>query len=115
MNSQTITFGTAPSLAVGTTGTVSATASSGLAVTFTSSTPTICAISGSTVRGVAAGTCTIAANQAGNGTYNAAPQVTQNITVGRSSQTITFGTAPSVVVGGTGTVSATASSSFAVT
>jgi hypothetical protein len=27
------------------------------------------------------GTCTIYANQAGNGTYNAAPQVTQNIRV----------------------------------
>ncbi len=112
---QTITFGTAPTVVVGGTGTVSATASSGLAVTFTSTTTTICTVSGSTVTGVAAGTCTIAANQAGNATYNAAPQVTQNITVGKASQTITFGTAPSLTVGGTGTISATASSGLAVT
>jgi hypothetical protein len=112
---QTITFGTAPTIRVGTSGTLSATASSGLAVTFTSTTTTICTVSGSTVTGVAAGTCTIAANQAGNATYNAAPQVTQNITVGKASQTITFGTAPSLTVGGTGTISATASSGLAVT
>jgi hypothetical protein len=33
------------------------------------------------VTGVAAGTCTIAANQAGNANYNAAGQVTKNITI----------------------------------
>jgi hypothetical protein len=115
LQNQTITFGAAPTVKVGTTGTVSATATSGLAVAFTSTTPTICTVSGTTVTGVAAGTCTIAGNQAGNTTYSAAPQVTQNITVGKGSQTITFGTAPAVMVSGTGTVSATATSSLAVT
>ncbi len=113
--SQAITFGTAPAVTVGGTGTLSATASSGLGVTFTSMTTSVCTVSGSAVTGVAAGSCVVAANQAGSATYNAAPQVTQTITVGKGSQTITFGVAPSVVVGGAGTVSAKASSGLAVT
>ncbi len=60
---------------------MSATASSSLAVTFSSSTPTVCTVSGSTVTLVAAGTCTIAANQAGNNDYQAAPPVTRSFTV----------------------------------
>ncbi|CAK0766165.1 conserved hypothetical protein [Gammaproteobacteria bacterium] len=79
---QTINFGTAPRVAVGTTGTVTATGgSSRNPVTFSSITPSVCTVSGSIVTGVAAGTCTIVANQAGNDNYNAAPQATQNIIV----------------------------------
>ncbi|BET59095.1 fibronectin type III domain-containing protein [Geobacter sp. 60473] len=78
---QTISFGTAPSLTVGGTATVSATASSGLAVTFTSATPTVCSVAGSTVTGKALGTCTITADQPGDANYNAAPQATQGTTV----------------------------------
>lgn len=111
---QTITFGAAPSVVVGGTGTVSATAASGLAVTFTSTTPAVCTILGSTVTGVSAGTCTIAADQAGNGTYNPAPQATQSFAVGKGNQTITFGAAPSLSVGSTALVSATASSGLPV-
>ena len=47
-------------------------------------------MSGSTVSLVGAGTCTINANQAGNGSYQAAPQVQQSFTVSRGTQTITF-------------------------
>ena len=108
---QTISFGSAPSVVVGGTGTVSATASSGLSVTYTSQTTGVCTVSGSTVTGVTPGTCTIAADQAGGINYNAATQVTQNITVGKGSQTLSFGSAPRVVVGGTGTVSATGGAS----
>ena len=79
--SQTITFGAAPTLVVDGTATVSATASSGLPVTFSSLTSSVCTVSGTSVSGIAAGTCTIAANQAGNGTYSTAPQVTQSFTV----------------------------------
>ncbi|MFN8442825.1 MAG: choice-of-anchor Q domain-containing protein [Caldilineaceae bacterium] len=61
--------------------TLSATASSGLAVSFASQTLAVCTISGSTVTLVAAGTCTIRATQAGNGSFNAAPPVTQSFTV----------------------------------
>ncbi len=79
--SQTIAFGTAPTVAVGGTGTVSATATSGLPVTFSSLTASICTVSGSTVTGVAAGICTIAANQAGNSGTSAAPQVTSSFNI----------------------------------
>ncbi|CAK0740693.1 hypothetical protein CCP3SC15_100039 [Gammaproteobacteria bacterium] len=69
-------------LAVGGTTTVSATGgASGNPVTFSSTTPSVCTVSGSTVTGIAAGTCTIAANQAGNTNYSAAAQATQNISV----------------------------------
>ncbi len=57
---------------------------SGLTVTFTSATPAVCTSSGAngaTITFVAEGTCTVNANQAGNGTYNAAPQVQQTFTV----------------------------------
>ncbi|BDV44551.1 fibronectin type III [Geotalea uraniireducens] len=112
--SQTISFGAAPTLTVNGSGTVSATATSGLAVAFTSTTPAVCTVSGTTVSGLTAGTCTIAADQAGNSNYNPAPQATQSITVGKGSQTISFGAAPSVVVNGTATVSATATSGLTV-
>ena len=71
--------------AEGTT-TVSATATSGLEVTFTSTTEEICTVSENTVTALKAGKCKIAANQAGNDNYNAAPQVIRNITVGKGSQ-----------------------------
>lgn len=58
-----------------------ATATSGLSVTFTSATPSVCTVSGTTVTLVSAGTCTIDANQAGNATYAPAPQVAQSFTV----------------------------------
>ena len=41
----------------------------------------VCTLSGSTVTYAAAGTCVIDANQAGNATYSAAPQVQRTITV----------------------------------
>lgn len=82
---QTITFGAAPTIVVGGAGTVSASGgASGNPVTFSSTTPAVCTtsgINGSSVAGVAAGTCTIAANQAGKADYNPAPQVTQSFVV----------------------------------
>jgi hypothetical protein len=85
-------------------------------VTFASTTTSICTVSGSTVTGVALGTCTITANQAGNANYNAAAQVTQSFTVNKKSQTITFGTVPAYLAPPqTATISATASSGLAVT
>jgi hypothetical protein len=90
LNSQTIgTISFSPAtLAVGGTTTASATATSALPVTFSSTTPSVCKVSGSTVTAVAAGTCTIAADQAGGGntSYSAAPEVTQSITVGAASK-----------------------------
>jgi uncharacterized protein YodC (DUF2158 family) len=119
---QTITFtSTAPASAKvgGPTYTVTATASSGLTVTFTidASATSVCSISGSTVSFTAAGTCVIDANQAGNATYNAAPQAQQSFAVGKSDQTINFtSTAPAgaKVAGPTYTVTATATSGLTV-
>jgi hypothetical protein len=46
-----------------------------------SSGPGVCTVSGTIVTYTAAGSCVIDANQAGNGSYAAAPQVQQTITV----------------------------------
>ncbi|CAK0780793.1 hypothetical protein CCP3SC15_70046 [Gammaproteobacteria bacterium] len=114
---QTITFTAVPSLSVGSIGTISATGgNSGNAITFDSNTPLVCAVSGSTVTGVSAGTCTVTADQAGNDNYNAAAQATQTITVGKSNQAIgaiTFNPT-TLTVGGTTTANATATSGLPV-
>jgi hypothetical protein len=65
-----------------------ATATSGLTVTFTSTTPTVCTLSGNIATILAPGTCTIAANQAGNASYSPAPQVTFSFKVNKSDQNI---------------------------
>jgi|GEM_PF-3476483 len=109
---QAIAFGTAPAVAVGGTGTVSATGgASSSPVVFSSTTTSVCTISGTTVTGITVGTCTIAANQAADTNYSAAAHVTQNIDIGKAGQAIAFGTAPTVIVGGIGTVSATGGAS----
>ncbi len=114
---QTITFTTnAPaSAAYNSQFTVAATASSGLAVTFTSSGS--CSNSGATYTMTSgSGTCSVIANQAGNSTYAAAPTVTQTTSATTGSQTITFTTnAPaSAAYNANFTVAATASSGLAV-
>jgi hypothetical protein len=79
---QTITFANPGAQNFGTTPTLTATATSGLAVTFASSTTGVCTItSGGALTTVTTGTCTINADQAGNGTYSAAPTVSQNFSV----------------------------------
>jgi hypothetical protein len=89
--------------------TLNATASSGLPVTFASSTPGICTVSGLTVSYVAVGNCIVTASQAGDDNYNAAPQETLDITVAKADQEITGFTADpaSGVVDGSSTLSAT--------
>jgi polyvinyl alcohol dehydrogenase (cytochrome) len=114
--SQTIAFGPLPNQTFGAAPfTVSATASSGLAVGFGSFTPVVCTVSGATVTLVAAGTCTIHAAQPGNSDWAAAPPVNQSFLVTRGSQTITFGALPNQAFGAAPfTVGATASSGLAV-
>lgn len=70
---------------------LSASTGSGLAVAFTSLTPTICSVNGSSVSKLLAGTCTIAANQAGNANYSAAPQATQSFTIANSGINVAAG------------------------
>ncbi len=97
--SQTITLANTPASATygASPVTLSATSSSGLAVTF-SGTTGVCTVSGSTLTFAAAGVCTITANQAGNSNYLAAPTVTRTITVNPACLTITA-SSPSVVFG----------------
>jgi hypothetical protein len=112
---QTITFGTLPNEPIGTAPfTVSATASSGLAVSFASITPAVCKVSGSTVTLVAVGICTIRAAQAGNTEYAAATPVYRSFHV-QATQTITFGALANQPLSTPPfTVSATASSGLTV-
>lgn len=72
--------------------TVSATASSGLDVVFTSSNTSVATCTGTngtTVTIVGAGDCEIRANQAGNAFYNPAPQVVQNLEVNTKTINVT--------------------------
>lgn len=79
---QTITFMNPGAQNFGTTPTLTATSDSALTVRFTSSTPGVCTITtGGALTFHAAGTCTINADQAGDGTWLAATQVTRNFAV----------------------------------
>ena len=113
---QTITFGALSNVPYGTAPfAISATASSGLAVSFASLTPSVCMVSSGTVTLVSVGTCTIEANQAGNTTYAPATPVDQSFQVIQGSQTISFGALSNVPYGTAPfAVSATATSGLAV-
>jgi len=73
-SSQTISLAVA-ALAVGSTVQLQGYASSGLPVIYASQTPSTCSVTGNTVTALALGSCTLTANQAGNSSFNAAPQV----------------------------------------
>jgi alpha-tubulin suppressor-like RCC1 family protein len=57
--------------------TLGATASSGLPITYASSTTNICTVNGTTLNLIAIGQCSVTASQAGNAAYLAATDVTQ--------------------------------------
>jgi len=81
-NSQTITFpDLSPITLGGAAPTATATASSNLTVAFTSATTAVCTVTGTTITVLTTGTCTINANQAGNGTYAAAAQVQKSFVI----------------------------------
>ena len=54
---------------------------SGNLIIYDTTTPSVCTVNASTVTIVAAGICTITANQAGNATFAAAAQVMQSVTI----------------------------------
>jgi hypothetical protein len=119
---QTISFtSTAPlNPAVGATYTPAATATSGLPVTFSiaSASSAVCSLGAANLVSFnAPGSCVIQANQAGNGGFTAAAQVTQSVNVVKAGQTISFtSTAPlNPAVGATYTPAATATSGLPVT
>jgi len=113
--SQSITFPaiTPNPATVSGSATLGATASSGLAVSYSSLTPNVCTVSGTTVSYDNVGTCTVAADQAGNGSYDAARQATQSVEVAKAIQTIAVtSTAPApAYVKGTSAVAATGGAS----
>ena len=58
-----------------------ATASSGLSVTFTSNSPSVCTVFKVYITLLTVGTCSITASQSGDAVYAAAPPVTQTFQV----------------------------------
>ena len=85
--SQTITFAALANKTLAQSPvTVSATASSGLTVSFTTTTRSVCTsggTNGATITLLKARTCTVEASQAGNAIYNAATSVSRSFTVSR--------------------------------
>jgi predicted extracellular nuclease len=118
--SQTITFATPADRALNSGSfSVTATASSGLTVTFASSSPAVCSV---TAPGVVTllnvGLCAITASQPGNGVYAAATPATRsfNVTAALLTQTISFAPLPSKPLGSAPfTITATATSGLPVT
>jgi hypothetical protein len=91
-----------------------ATASSGLPVSYASVTPAVCAVSGTNVTLLAAGVCTVSADQTGNATYTAAAQAQVSFNVAKGVQSIAFGALAAQSVGANVALAATASSGLAV-
>ncbi len=92
--SQTISCSNVPSSAAyNSTFTVNCTATSGLAVTYTSS--GVCTNSGATYTMTSGtGSCSVIANQAGNSSYTAAPTVTNSVSATLANNNLTFTTPP---------------------
>jgi uncharacterized protein (TIGR03437 family) len=94
---QTITFAPLSDVLIGAAPfSISATASSGLPVSFASTTANVCTASGSTVTIVGSGACAITASQAGDANYAPATPVTLNFNVGMGA----IGTPPLILSGG---------------
>ena len=113
---QTITFAPPVSISPGAGATaLSATTTSGLVVSFASTTPAICTISGSTLTPVNEGNCAITASQAGDSNYSPAKAVIKSIRILKTAQTITFAPPVSISLGGGATaLSATTTSGLVV-
>lgn len=78
---QTITFPQPGDLAVDTTAVLQVSSSSGLPITLTTSTASVCNLSGATLTAVAEGTCSITASAAGSLRFVPAPPVERTLTV----------------------------------
>ncbi|HMK12954.1 MAG TPA: hypothetical protein VK461_15290, partial [Acidimicrobiales bacterium] len=117
---QTISFGSVADKKVNQPPfTVRATASSRLAVTFTSTTPLVCGsggASGEVITLLSSGVCTVVADQAGDATFAAAPSVSRSFQVNKLNQTVTIPTVGNKkMTASPVTVSASASSGLPVT
>jgi hypothetical protein len=83
---QSITFGAIPSKSVGDSFTLGATATSGLAVSYSSSNLAVATVAGNVVTIVGRGSAVITASQAGNPSYSPATDVPQGITTYASTE-----------------------------
>jgi subtilase family serine protease len=115
-SAQTITFGVLPTTAfTSTPPALNATASSGLTVSYASTTQSVCTVTGGKITFVTTGTCTVTASQPGNTSYAAATPVTQSFAVTATTQTITFAALPNTNLASSPlTLTATASSGLTV-
>lgn len=116
---QTLSVTASPSASLTVNGsfTLAATASSGLPATYRSTTPEICSVDAESgvVTAKAAGACHIVVAQSGNETYAPAASQTIQLTMAPDPhQTIHFGAAPTLTLGGTATIQASATSGLAV-
>lgn len=112
---QAIDFPQPADIVFGKPATLSAKASSGQRVSFSTGSPDVCTVSGATVTPTAVGPCRITASQAGNPRYAPARTVARSFQVGRAPQTITFTPPDGATVGQPVTLSASASSGLTVT
>ena len=105
---QTITFGTISPVTAGSVLTLTASASSGLAVSYAASGN--CTVAGNVVTATAVGSCTITASQAGNAGYLPAPNVVQTFAILPSTSSIAiFSSGSPSTFGGPVTLTATVS------
>jgi hypothetical protein len=111
---QTVTFVPPANATIGQPVALTATASSWLAVTYTSSTPGVCTVAGAALTPIAAGSCAVVASQSGDAQYARADSVTGSFPIGKISQTIDFRPLPDVAFGRPVTLFATASSGLPV-
>ncbi|GAB2541152.1 glycosyl hydrolase [Rufibacter soli] len=113
---QSIQFSALPSKLVGDAPfNAGATASSGLAVNYTSSNAAVAVVENGLIKVVGAGVSIIMASQPGNDTYAAAPEKTQELRVEKREQTISFSGATTRSLGEADFDAATASSGLAIT
>ncbi len=117
---QNITFTAPTSVTLGSSPiALSATASSGLPVSFTATPSGVCSVAGSSLAFAGVGSCLVTATQAGNANYSAAAPIAQTVVVSnnnKTSQTITFAALAPVTFGAPPfTLSASASSGLPVT
>lgn len=98
---QTISFTTAATHTYGDASfQLTATATSGLPVTFTSSNTSVLKVAGNTVEIVGAGNANLIAHQDGNGEFNTAPDVSVAVTIAKRVSTIEFTSITTQLVGG---------------
>ena len=111
---QVIDFPQPGDLGVGSVGQLSAVASSSLQVTYTSTTTSICTVSGDQVIAVATGACIIQASQPGDANWDLATAVTRTLQV-LAGQVITFNPSSPMAINETQSVVAESNSTLQVT